>query len=384
MAIDLKGKIELLCGETILLLSGKSMDIPCVETSDVQKLCKAPLVSVHMITYNHESFIRRAIEGVMMQKTNFEFELVIGEDCSQDRTREICFEYQKKYPDKIRVLWWHENVTKTIGSGSNGRRVRAHCRGEFIAFCEGDDCWTDPLKLQHQVDVMRRYPNVSICFGGVDYYQTSTGRISRFKPKNNDIAGIVPGNAFLRYQLFNERVGGKTINSQNMQTSGVLIRASIWRDMCELNEISKWKLLVGDKIFCILMAMKGDVFLMDSAVSQYNINPGGVTRRRFGEVMRDDLVIRLYFCVKALGMSFEDAIRSQEKSVVRNCVYNAASLSSRAQRAYALDVIRGNELLHEFFTRLYSLPLYWLIRLGMMRPGMTRSLTRIYWHLPRF
>lgn len=93
-----------------------------------------------MITYNHEPYIRQAIEGVMMQQSDFGFELIIGEDCSQDKTRDICFEYQKKYPDKIRILWWHENVSKL---GGNSRRVIARCRGEFIAFCEGDDYWTD-------------------------------------------------------------------------------------------------------------------------------------------------------------------------------------------------------------------------------------------------
>ncbi len=140
------------------------MTIPCHETSDAERLCKTPVVSVNMITYNHEPYIRQAIEGVMMQKTDFEFELVIGEDCSTDRTREICFEYQKKHPDKIRVLWSEENLYQhPHPAGGNGRRTEAHCRGAFIAFCEGDDYWTDPTKLQRQVDVMRRYPDVSLC-----------------------------------------------------------------------------------------------------------------------------------------------------------------------------------------------------------------------------
>ena len=153
--MTLKEELEILRGEPIKVFDGDPMDIPCIETSDPEKLCKHPVVSVHMITYNHEPYIRQAIEGVMMQKTNFEFELVIGEDCSQDKTREICFEYQKKYPDKIRVLWWHENLQKVSHpAGGNGRRTTAHCRGEFIAFCEGDDYWIDPLKLQKQVDVM--------------------------------------------------------------------------------------------------------------------------------------------------------------------------------------------------------------------------------------
>ncbi len=140
------------------------MTIPCHETSDAERLCKTPVVSVNMITYNHEPYIRQAIEGVMMQKTDFEFELVIGEDCSTDRTREICFEYQKKFPDKIRVLWSEENLYQhPHPAGDNSRRTIAHCRGAFIAFCEGDDYWTDPTKLQRQVDVMRRYPDVSLC-----------------------------------------------------------------------------------------------------------------------------------------------------------------------------------------------------------------------------
>ena len=162
--MTLKEELEILRGEPIGVREGNLMDIPCIETSDAEKLCKHPIVSVNMITYNHEPYIRQAIEGVMMQKTDFEFELVIGEDASTDKTREICFEYQKKYPDKIRILWWHENLEKVKHpAGGNPKRTMAHCRGEFIAFCEGDDYWIDPFKLQKQVDVMRKYPNVGLC-----------------------------------------------------------------------------------------------------------------------------------------------------------------------------------------------------------------------------
>lgn len=164
--MTLKEELEILRGEPIKVFEGDPMDIPCIETSDPEKLCKHPVVSVNMITYNHEPYIRQAIEGVLMQKTDFEFELVIGEDCSQDKTREICFEYQKKYPDKIRVLWWHENVSKL---GGNGRRVRAHCRGEFIALCEGDDYWIDPLKLQKQVDYIRE-TNAVMCVANSEWH----------------------------------------------------------------------------------------------------------------------------------------------------------------------------------------------------------------------
>ena len=136
-------------------------EIPCNETSDAARLCRNPLVSVHMTTYNHEGFIRQAIEGVVMQETDFEYELVIGEDCSTDRTREICFEYQKKHPTKIRVLWSESNLWHI---GGNHKRVDARCRGKYIAYCEGDDYWTDPKKLQKQVEYMEAHPGCAGCF----------------------------------------------------------------------------------------------------------------------------------------------------------------------------------------------------------------------------
>lgn len=125
--------------------------IPCIETSDADVICKHPLVSVRIVTYNHELYIRECIESVARQRTDFEFEIVIGEDCSQDKTREICFEYQKKYPEKIRILWWHENV---YNKGGNQARTQAHCRGKYIALLEGDDFWADSYKLQKQVDLI--------------------------------------------------------------------------------------------------------------------------------------------------------------------------------------------------------------------------------------
>lgn len=177
--MTLKEELEVLRGEPIGVFTGDPIDIPCIETSDAEKLCKHPVVSVNMITYNHEPYIRQAIEGVMMQKTDFEFELIIGEDASTDKTREICFEYQKKYPEKIRVLWWHENLRKVKHpAGGNLVRNAAHCRGEFIAICEGDDYWTDPLKLQKQVDLFRRDDRLSIVYTDFQTLCASDGRLS--------------------------------------------------------------------------------------------------------------------------------------------------------------------------------------------------------------
>ena len=104
-------------------------------------------VSVVMLTYNHEKYIAQAIESVLMQETDFHYEIVIGEDCSTDRTREIVIEYQKKYPDKIRTLLHAKN----IGGNANYRQTYSECNGDYIAFLEGDDFWIDRKKLQKQI-----------------------------------------------------------------------------------------------------------------------------------------------------------------------------------------------------------------------------------------
>jgi glycosyltransferase involved in cell wall biosynthesis len=119
-----------------------------------------PLVSVCMISYNHQAFISRAIEGVLMQETNFPIELVIGEDCSTDGTREICLEYQHKHPNIIRVLPRNKN----LGMMPNFIDTLENSKEKYIALCEGDDYWTDPLKLQKQVSFLEENPDFAICF----------------------------------------------------------------------------------------------------------------------------------------------------------------------------------------------------------------------------
>jgi len=105
-----------------------------------------PMVSVVCITYNHGRFIREAIESFLMQETNFKVEILIGEDCSTDGTREIVFDYKKKYPDLIRVITSDPNV----GMKANGFRTLNAARGKYIALFEGDDYWEDPYKLENK------------------------------------------------------------------------------------------------------------------------------------------------------------------------------------------------------------------------------------------
>jgi glycosyltransferase involved in cell wall biosynthesis len=124
-----------------------------------------PKLSVYMITYNHEKYIAQAIEGVLDQKTNFKIKLFIGDDCSVDKTRDICLRYEKQSPDIIEVICTKENDIKV-----NSENVINACidsGADYIALCEGDDYWIDPYKLQKQVDFLDENPGFSMCFSAV-------------------------------------------------------------------------------------------------------------------------------------------------------------------------------------------------------------------------
>ena len=124
-----------------------------------------PLVSILMITYNHKPYICKAIECVLAQKTDLPFELVIGEDCSTDGTRDIVFDYQKQYPDVIRVITSEKNV----GAKQNAWRTLNACRGKYIAYCEGDDFWHRDDKLQMQVDFLESHPDYGLVCSDYDH-----------------------------------------------------------------------------------------------------------------------------------------------------------------------------------------------------------------------
>lgn len=151
-----------------------------------------PVVSVCMITYNHEKFISEAIEGVLMQKTNFPIELIIGEDCSTDNTRKIVKEYEKKYPEIIVAQYPQTN----LGMMKNFTSVLQSARGKYIALCEGDDYWTDPLKLQKQVDFLERNTDYGLVFAKVKVYKESTKSfVSEFGKKINSLKDLIYSNS---------------------------------------------------------------------------------------------------------------------------------------------------------------------------------------------
>lgn len=161
------------------------------------------VVSIMVITYNHKAFIKECLDGILMQDTNFQFEILLGDDDSTDGTREICIEYADKYPNKIRLFLHHRKNNIKINGNPTGRLNFLHnlynARGKYIALCEGDDYWTDPLKLQKQVDFLEKNPGYNICFHRVQIFNQDGNKlgedsITEEVPETTNIENLARGN----------------------------------------------------------------------------------------------------------------------------------------------------------------------------------------------
>ncbi|MEE9189158.1 MAG: glycosyltransferase [Candidatus Neomarinimicrobiota bacterium] len=129
-----------------------------------------PLVSVTVTTYQHAPYIMDCLKGILMQKTIFPFEIIIGDDESTDGTREICIEFAAKHPDKVRLFLRERKISQLIDENDgivtifNGIWTKLSARGKYIAWCDGDDYWTDPFKLQKQVSFLEDNEDYVLCF----------------------------------------------------------------------------------------------------------------------------------------------------------------------------------------------------------------------------
>jgi glycosyltransferase involved in cell wall biosynthesis len=220
-----------------------------------------PLVSVRVPTYNHEKYIEKCIEGILMQKTIFPFEVIIGEDCSTDRTREIVFDYEKRYPNTIRVVWSEKNV----GAAQNVFRVAQACRGKYLAVCEGDDYWIDPLKLQKQVDFMEGHPEYSLCFHDALVVAEGKNRCPRyFCPK--DLPETITIDDVLERPWF-------------VPTASMLTR----RDILQSLPVWRTKFWNGDQLVQLWCAHRGALGYLNEVMCVYRRHAASLSSTMFND-----------------------------------------------------------------------------------------------------
>jgi glycosyltransferase involved in cell wall biosynthesis len=222
-----------------------------------------PKVSVCIITYNHEKFVSQALDGVLMQKTDFNFEVLIGEDDSSDDTRKIVKEYARRYPGKIRLFLNNRRDVIYINSKPTGRynliNNLKHSQGEYIALLEGDDFWSDQQKLQKQVDFLEDHPECSMCFHWVDRLDEESGQLI-----DPPIGPEVMQEAYALDDLYEQ---GNFIG-----TCSVVYRNRMFKG------IPDWyyNVPVGDFPLHLLNAAHGKIGFIDEIMGVYRMHKGGV------------------------------------------------------------------------------------------------------------
>lgn len=207
-------------------------------------------VSVCMITYNHEKYIAQAIESVMAQKTNFDFELIIGEDYSTDNTKNILIEYQKKYPKRIKLIL----LDKNIGMMKNFIQTLKTCKGEYVAFLEGDDYWSDKYKLLKQVNLLNASPTYSMCFHTTEAFYESNPKNTYFIPSQNRKKGEYSVEDILQYNFI--------ASCSVMYRNNLVKKLPSWFNLLE----------IGDWPLHILYAMHGPIGYIDEVMARYRIH----------------------------------------------------------------------------------------------------------------
>lgn len=220
------------------------------------------IVSIWCATYNQEKYIRQCLDGFVMQKTNFRFEAIVHDDASTDGTSDIVREYAEKYPDIIKPIIETENQYSKQ-DGSLDRIMYETCTGKYIAFCEGDDYWTDSLKLQKQLDYLEAHPECSCC---VHEYKEWIEDKQSFRPHS------------IKY-LRNFHGEGLCLDIKEYAKSIFFTKTLTAVYPAEKLRRSKYNQYDAqfDMTMFFALATQGPIYLMNQTMGVYRMNEGGVT-----------------------------------------------------------------------------------------------------------
>lgn len=250
-----------------------------------------PEVSVYIQTYQQLSYIRDAIEGVLAQRVPFELEIVIADDCSTDGTREVLAEYRDRHPDRIRLLLPERN----LGPTEVFRRSVGELRGEFVAWLDGDDYWTDPEKLVRQVEALREQPTWAGCFHDATVLQ---------------VDGSAPDRAYVPADLRGPLGFADLLRSNPVPSLSVMARGELVRNLPRW----VWEGLWADWLSLLAIARHGELGYLPEQMGVYRVHSAGVSSGLpRAEQLEEDL--RLY---AVLDDVVEERHRPELEAAVRS------------------------------------------------------------------
>ena len=223
-------------------------------------------VSICCLVYNHEKYLRRCLESLLEKETNFIYEILVHDDASTDKSTEIIREFEKKYPEIIKPIYQTENqYSKGVNISWTYQYPRAE--GKYLAWCEGDDFWSDPKKLQLQYETLEKYENCGFCAHSVLCVSEDGKSIQGKYPDIELSDGILKSEKWIEYLLKENRY--------LFQTSSYFMRKEIiQKEKLEIPEFVRIS-PVGDIALMLLAALKGDAYFIKRPMSCYRKNSNG-------------------------------------------------------------------------------------------------------------
>lgn len=247
------------------------------------------MASIHCLTYNHEKYIAKALDGFLEQRTNFPYEILIHDDASTDGTQDIIREYERRHPDIIKPIYQTENqYAKGVKILREYNFPRA--TGKYLAFCEGDDYWSDKDKLQKQVDALEAHPECSLCTHFADV-MTGEGEIAGSIPAVSLGDGVVKAEDYLRHEL----------RGWASQTSSFLVPLKWLKQYFEEKPRYCEVMLVGDFPLALYLLTKGDVYFINEHMSRYRFN----SQSGFRAMRQRDPLLGLCHCYTLISGMME-------------------------------------------------------------------------------
>ena len=228
-------------------------------------------ISIVCDVFNHEPYLRQCLDGFVMQKTDFPFEILINDDASTDKSVDIIKEYVSKYPSLFKPIYQSENqFSQGVGIWSNIQFPRA--TGKYIAICEGDDFWTNPLKLQKQVDILEADESLMACCTNSSLVDKEGTLIEEKLSRP-----VVPDNREGKYTL-------REFFEQNhtYPTASMVFRRTHFDEICEKFRKTRNPFL-GDWTLWIAILCFGNMYYLDEVTCAYRINPTSVTHSKVDE-----------------------------------------------------------------------------------------------------
>ncbi len=315
---------------------------------EYKAVMSTPLVSVKMLTYNHAPYIERAIEGVLGQETDFPFELVIGEDCSTDGTRNIVLDYAARYPHLIRVVTSDSNV----GMHRNGDRTSAALRGKYVAWCEGDDYWHRRDKLQIQVNYLEGHPDCGLVYADCDWYLIEEKRLI---PAYSSSSKKTPAGPVGIEDIVSKRVDIRTCTVMAIRE---LVDEVVASDRYLFSDVFR----MGDTQLWAEVSLRTHIHYLNVPLAVYQVHDDSATRcttRASGlRFTVSDAQMYLYLCEKH-GLSAELRVQHLEK--YRRAMLQLAFVEHRTDLADEVRNSVGSFSLKDWVW-------YWGVRFALLRP----------------